>query len=320
MKPLKVGVIGVGHLGSLHARIYSELDETDLIGVADSNCERARETASRFQCRPYDTPGELLGHVEAVSVAVPTPWHYREGLAALERGVHLLVEKPIAASLQEADALIDAARGKGVVLQVGHVERFSSAVRAALEIAEDPRFVECHRLAGFSPRGSDVAVVLDLMIHDLDIVLHLIADEVDRVDAVGIPVLTEYTDIASARLEFRNGAIANLTASRVSREKMRKIRFFQSNAYVSVDCLAGKTEVFRRLAVAGAGPEGFSIEHECMGMEAKEPLKEEIRAFTRCIRDGSQPVVGGVDGRAALELALRVLEDIERRRGVALKR
>jgi len=313
LKPVRAGVIGVGHLGRLHARIYGELEESNLVGVSDSDPDRSAEIGAEFGCAVYPSPEALLADVEAVSVAVPTPWHAKEGVAALDRGIHVLMEKPIAGSLAEADQLVGAAKGAGVILQVGHVERFSGAVQAALRIADNPRFLECHRLAGFSQRGSDVAVVLDLMIHDIDIVLHLVRDQVVRVDAVGVPVLSENVDIANARLEFRNGAIANLTASRVSREKMRKIRFFQTSTYVSVDCLACKTDVYRTAQASGPGSGLPSIEHERLGVESQEPLKEEILSFIQCIKSGAEPIVSGSVGRDALEVALQVIADVERR-------
>jgi len=319
VRSVRTGVIGVGHLGRLHARMYHELEEARLVGVADSDPARAEQVAKEFDCAVYRSSDALLADVEAVSVAVPTPWHAREGVGALDQGVHVLVEKPIAGTLREADDLVAAAGRAGCILQVGHVERFSGAVQAALRIADNPRFLECHRLAGFSPRGSDVAVVLDLMIHDIDIVLHLVKDEVTRVEAVGVPVLSENVDIANARLEFRNGAIANLTASRVSREKMRKIRFFQANTYVSVDCLGCTTDVYRR-GGADNGDAGLrAIAHERLGVQSQEPLKEEILSFIQCIRTSVQPIVSGSVGRAALEIALHVIADIERRWGSSLR-
>lgn len=312
MREVRVGVIGVGYLGGRHARVYRELEGAHLVGVADRASARAAAVASELGCGAYESSEALLAEVDAVSLAVPTPWHCREGLEVLRRGVHLLVEKPIASTVAEADELIDSARQKGLVLQVGHIERFRGAVQAALEIADNPRFLECHRLASFSPRGSEVAVVLDLMIHDVDIVLHLVRERVVRVDAVGVPVLTPYIDIANARLEFEKGAIANLTASRVSREKMRKIRFFQSNAYVSIDCLSGRTDVYRK--ARSAGEAGVMIEHERLGIEAKDSLREELSSFIDCVRTNAEPLVSGEVGRSALEIALRVVEEIERRR------
>ena len=311
---IRVGVIGVGHLGRQHARVYHELPGARLVGVTDSNRDRAGQVAREFGCRAYESTQALLADVEAVSVAVPTPWHAQEGLTVLSSGVHLLVEKPIARTLAEADQLVEAADRRGLVLQVGHVERFSGAVEEAIRIADNPRFLECHRLGAFNPRGSDVAVVLDLMIHDLDIVLHLVRDDVVRVDAVGIPVLTDHTDIANARLEFQNGAIANLTASRVSREQMRKIRFFQANAYVSIDCLGGAADVYRRSVAGPPAPQGIRIEHERVEPEGGEPLKKELGAFLECVESGAAPLVSGAVGRAALDVALRVIADIESRR------
>ncbi len=317
MSGVRVGVIGVGHLGRVHARIYGELEEAELVGVADRDADRAARIAAEFECAVYPSSEALLADVEAVSIAVPTPWHCREGVSALERGIHVLMEKPIARTLEEADRLVGAAKRRGLTLQVGHVERFSGAVQAAFRIAHNPRFLECHRLAGFSTRGSDVAVVLDLMIHDIDIVLHLVGDEVVRVDAVGVPVVSGNVDIANARIEFRNGAIANLTASRVSREKMRKIRFFQANTYVSIDCLESRTDVYRRSAGATADAGLASIEHERLGVESQEPLREEIQSFITCVKTNTQPTVSGEVGRSALAIALQVIADIERRRRVA---
>jgi predicted dehydrogenase len=301
---IRVGVVGVGSLGQHHARVYASLPEVTLVGVHDIDASRGREAASRFGGRSFESLEAILPEVDAVSVAVPTADHHQVTRALLEAGKHVLVEKPITATLAEADDLITAAERSGRVLQVGHIERFNPAVSVLRETAAHPRFIEVHRLGSFSPRSLDIDVVLDLMIHDLDIVLSLDGTQVVQVDAVGVPVLTTRVDIANARLRFASGLIANLTASRVSIEKVRKFRVFAPRIYVSLDLAAREARVHRLLEGPGGQPD-IRIEHS--SAPEREPLRLQLQSFLGAVRQGSRPVVSGADGRRALELAHVVL-------------
>ena len=302
-EPLRAAVIGVGALGQHHARVYQSLPDARLVGVYDIDQARAAEVAARHSCRAFAHLRDLLGEADAVSVAVPTVDHHRVARAVLEEGKHTLVEKPIASTLAEADDLIEAAAARGVVLQVGHIERFNPAVDVLRATVREPRFIEVHRLGEFSPRSLDIDVVLDLMIHDLDILSSLDGSEVVRVDAVGVPVLTPKVDIANARIRFASGLIANLTASRVSAEKVRKFRVFSPRTYISVDFTAREARVYR-LRESPAGPE---IGLERTAAPDEEPLRRQLAGFVRSARDGTPPVVSGADGRRALALALTIL-------------
>lgn len=302
---MKVAVIGVGHLGKHHARLYAEIPGVELVGVVDILPDRAAEIARAHHTHAFTDYHELFGKVDAVSLAVPTTDHARVGTELLENGIDVLVEKPIAAALAEARLLVDTAKHNGRILQTGHVERFNPVVTAAIEQATEPQFFEIHRLAAFTPRSLDIDVVLDLMIHDLDIVLHLVHSPVAEVRAVGIPILSAKADIANARVEFQNGCVANLTASRVSFEKTRKLRFFQPHDYISVD-YATQTGIMVSLRM------GRVIERK-LEPPAGEPLKIELEAFAESVRTRSAPIVSGEDGFRALELALSINEAIARR-------
>lgn len=297
---MRVAVVGVGHLGKHHARILASLPDATLVAVVDTNRARADEIAAANQTRAVYDAGDLIGHVDAVSIAAPTDHHLALALPFLQAGVAVLVEKPMARSLEEADAMIAAAEQAGVVLAVGHTERFNPAVDAARPYLRDPRFIEVHRLGTFPERSLDIDVVFDLMIHDLDIVLSLVPSEVESIEAVGVPVLTGRVDIANARLRFANGCIANLTASRISRDRVRKIRFFQPAAYVSIDYGAQKAEMYR--LVTGAGPKP-SIDGGDIPVTAEEPLKRELQDFVSAVADRRAPLVDGAQGRRALALA-----------------
>jgi predicted dehydrogenase len=299
---MRVAVVGVGHLGRHHARIYEEIPETELVGIVDILPDRAAEVAQAHQTRAFSDYRGLYGKVDAVSLAVPTSDHARIGVELLENGIDLLVEKPLAATLDQARLLIDAAARYGRILQTGHVERFNPVVTAAIEAATQPQFFEIHRLAAFSPRSLDIDVVLDLMIHDLDIVAHLVQSPVAEVRAVGIPILSRKADIANARVEFKNGCVANLTASRVSYEKTRKLRFFQPHDYISVD-YASQTGVIVSLRM------GRVVERKLEPPNG-EPLRIELESFVNAVRTRSAPVVSGEDGFRALELAIRINEEI----------
>ena len=295
---IKVAVIGVGHLGRQHARLYAELHGVELVGVVDILKSRAEEIAGLYNTIPYTDYRQILGRVEAVSLAVPTTDHARIGVDLLDHGVDVLVEKPIATAIEEGRALIDAAARNGRVLQVGHVERFNPVVTAAREAATRPQFFEIHRLAAFSPRSLDIDVVLDLMIHDIDIVLSLVPAPVREVRAVGIPILSQKADIANARVEFEDGCVANFTASRVSFEKTRKLRFFQPHDYISVD-YASQTGIMVSLRM------GKVIERK-LEPQNEEPLKLELQAFSETVQKRGKPAVSGEDGLRALDLAMRI--------------
>ena len=302
---MKVAVIGVGHLGRHHARVYAEMPDIELAGVVDILPDRANEVAQAHHTHALTDYRELFGKVDAVSLAVPTTDHARVGAELLANGIDVLVEKPIASTLDQARLLIDAAERHGRVLQTGHVERFNPVVTAAIAVATEPQFFEIHRLAAFSPRSLDIDVVLDLMIHDLDIVLHLVHSPVAEVRAVGIPILSRKADIANARVEFENGCVANLTASRVSFEKTRKLRFFQPHDYISVD-YATQTGIMVSLRM------GKVIERK-LEPAGGEPLRIELESFLNCVRTRSVPVVSGEDGFRALKLAMTINEAIARR-------
>src|ERR1700682_1305771 len=305
-KRIRGAVVGTGEFGRNHARVYRELKGAELVGVFDQNQERAAAVAAEFQTQILKSLDELRGRADAASVAVPTVAHAEVGCRLLEMGLDVLVEKPIAVNLAQADALLHAAKKNGRILQVGHVERFNPAVIAVEPILNRPLFFEVHRLGVFTPRSLDVDVIYDLMIHDLDILLALVNEPVAEVKAVGIPVLTDKVDIAHARLEFAGGAVANITASRVSTERVRKMRFFQQHEYISLD-YARRDAL--RVGVKKAGPQpefGF----EKLPAPAIQPLPEEVDAFLESVRSRQEPRVNGAAGRAALELAGRVMTSI----------
>ena len=302
---LRVAVVGVGYVGRHHARILASLDEVDLVAVVDENRPRAEEIAAANRTRAATDYREVLGQVDAVTLAVPTELHAAIALPFLHAGVPVLVEKPMARTLAEADAMLQASAKTGVALAVGHTERFNPAVAAAQGLVTDPRFIEGHRLGTFPERSLDIDVVFDLMIHDLDIVLSLVRSEVASIDAVGVPVLTGRTDIANARVRFENGCIANLTASRISRDRVRKIRFFQPHAYLSIDYTTQKLEMWRLVNGNGSMP---AIEGGDVAVVSEEPLKRELVDFVKAVVQRRRPVVTGEDGRRALALAQAIAD------------
>ena len=302
---MRAVVVGVGHLGKHHARILAALPGVTLAGVVDTDIERASQVAAERETKAYADVSLVPGKIDVAVVAVPTESHARIARALIESGVHTLVEKPIAQTVAEADDLIAAAKSRGVVLAVGHSERFNPAVMAARPHVKDPRFIEVHRLGQMPGRSLDIDVVLDLMIHDLDLILSLVPSEVEGVEAVGVPVLTPRIDIANARLRFANGCIANLTASRISREPVRKIRFFQQDAYLSIDTAAREVEMWRLVPQPTGVPTIGGGKLEVAGDEA---LKGELEDFLGAVRDGRAPAVSGEQGRAALALATRIVE------------
>lgn len=307
---LRAGVVGVGYLGALHAEKYADLDGVGLVAVVDTDAARAREVGTRLRTAFYDDCRALIGQVECVSLAVPTPLHHELAKVLLDNGIDVLVEKPIASTAAEGHELVALAASRGRILQVGHLERFNPAIRSLAGIVTRPRFVECHRLAPFVERGTEVDVVLDLMIHDLDIILSLNDSAVDRVEGVGVPVLSETADIANARLRFSDGAIANVTASRVALKRERKIRFFQADLYVSVDYGDRRIRICRRLPGEEGGLPKIDVDEQ--GFTDTDPLFDEIEAFVRAVRTRERPLVDGETAVRALEVAERIRASLER--------
>jgi predicted dehydrogenase len=316
---VRVGVIGAGSLGQHHVRLLRDVAGARLVGFCEVRPERAQQVSTELGVPAIASLEELLDQVDAVTVVVPTTGHHVVAKAALERGIHVMIEKPIAATLAEADDLVATAKRTGALIQTGHVERFNRAIRAALPFIDTPRFIESDRLAPFNPRGSDVAVVLDLMIHDIDLVRTLVGGHVDDLQAVGVPVLTPSVDIANARLTFDSGAVANITASRVSRERLRKIRIFQRTGYLSLDLAAGTGEFYRlrtdvdfsAIAKAPLALEAF-VERVVLEAPEGEPLRLELESFVAAVQGETPLVVSGDDGREALAVALRINREIER--------
>lgn len=319
--PLRVGVVGTGSLGYHHARILREIPGVVFRGFHEANPERAGTVQRELGVRAYETLDALLDDVDAVSIVVPTSKHHEVAMAALAKGKHLLIEKPITVTLAEADEVLALAERNGLKIQIGHIERFNRAIRAALPHVREPLFIDSDRLAPFNPRGSDVAVVLDLMIHDIDLVLTLTGAPVKEVSAAGLGVLTPSIDIADARITFTTGAVATITSSRVSKDRMRKLRIFQRNGYLSLDLAAGTGEMYRlrgdvdlaALAKTAQPLEAF-VERVAIDAPEGEPLRLELESFVAALR-GEQPIaVSGRAGRDALAVALRIVADIERSR------
>jgi predicted dehydrogenase len=306
---VRIAVLGVGHLGQHHARLLAAMEDVELVGVVDVRRERAEEVAARVGTRAYTSPDDLAGDVDAVSIAVPTDAHVEVALPFIHRGVAVLVEKPLAASIADADRLIAAAEERGVLLAAGHTERFNPAVAAALPLVSQPRFIEVHRLGTFPERSLDIDVIFDLMIHDLDLLLASVGSPIASIEAVGVHVLTPRTDIANVRLRFASGCIANLTASRISRERVRKARFFQHDSYVSIDYASQEVEVYR--LVRGNGRP--AIEGGKLAVVHDEPLRRELADFVEAVRSGRPPAVPARAGREALMLATRIAEMMESR-------
>ena len=317
--PPRLGVIGTGSLGYHHARILRDVKSAGLKGFFESSVERAGTVSRELGIRAYGSVEELLGDVDAVSIVVPTKSHFAVAKQALRAGKHVLIEKPITATLEEADELLEIAQASGVLVQIGHIERFNRAIRAAAPYIDQPLFLDSDRLAPFNPRGADVAVVLDLMIHDIDLLLSLVGAKVRDISAAGIPVLTPSVDIANARITFDNGAVATITASRVSKERMRKLRIFQRNGYLSLDLAAGTGELYRLrtdvdLAALVRQAQALEAFVERIPLEAPEgePLKLELENFVAALRGDEKVAVTGQEGRDALAVALRIVSDIER--------
>jgi len=317
----RVGVIGAGALGFHHVRIMREMEDVTFVGFHEASAERAATVSADLGVPSFADVASLVEACDALTIVVPTPAHYAVAKEALARGRHVLIEKPLTTTLAEADELLSIARENGALIQTGHVERFNRAIRAAMPYVDRPRFLESDRLAPFNPRGSDVAVVLDLMIHDIDLLLTLVKSAAQDVAAVGIPVLTPFVDIANARITFTSGAVANVTASRVSRERMRKLRLFQQSGYLSLDLAAGNGEFYRIRGDVDLGeltksPQQLEAFVERIPLEAPdgEPLRLEFRSFIDAIRGVAPVTVSGDDGREALAVALRIVAEIERTR------
>ncbi|MEA2039530.1 MAG: Gfo/Idh/MocA family oxidoreductase [Thermodesulfobacteriota bacterium] len=309
---LRVGVIGVGHLGEYHVQKYKNIPTVDLVGVVDIDQDRADDIARRYNTSAYPRHHDILDLVDAVSIAVPTEMHFEVAADMMSKGVHVLVEKPVTYSLEQADTLITMAENRQLVLQVGHVERFNPAVVKMESLVNRPVFIESHRMNLFTTRGTDVDVCLDLMIHDLDIILHVVPSEVQDVHAVGMSVVTGKTDIANVRITFENGTVANLTASRVSNKTLRKIRMFQPDAYISVDCVKREVSVTSLDNEVNDSNRLPQITSNKMTYPDSDPLSEEIFSFVNAIINGSEPVVTGRDGRRALDVALTIIDQIEK--------
>lgn len=311
---IRVAVIGVGHFGREHVRVYSSTDRARLVAICDTN-EAVRHIAEQLGVKFTTDFRELIGEVDAVSLAAPTAYHQAIACELLEAGISVLVEKPIARTLEEADQMIAAAQRSGAVLQVGHLERFNPAVSAARKILTKPRFFEAHRLSPFTPRSLDIDVVMDLMIHDIDVILSLVSSQVAEIRAAGVPILTDRVDIANARIEFENGCVANLTASRVSSERVRKLRFFQPDEYVSIDYSSQEVQV------VSVDRSQNKFNSRSLEVERGEPLRIEIESFLLAV-SGARVEVSGQEGRRALELAISITEKIfeqARRAGIRLQ-
>ncbi|MEE8185563.1 MAG: Gfo/Idh/MocA family oxidoreductase [Thermodesulfobacteriota bacterium] len=303
MKTIKTGVIGAGYLGRFHAEKYFQLPNAELVGVVDLDREKADNLANRLNTGSFYSHRDILDKVDAVSVVTPTETHFEIAKDCLARGIDVMLEKPMTSTVGEAEKLIEEAKRNDALLQIGHLERFNGAVVALEGKCVSPLFIESDRLSPFPNRGVDVDVVLDLMIHDIDIILNLVKSDFESVEAVGVPVVSGKVDIANARLKFRNGCVANVTASRVAREALRKIRLFQPGEYISIDYAAQKIAIFKKEGGDGEMPR---IVEEDIKIEMKDSLMEEIKAFLNCVANRSQPLVSGRDGRRALHVAQKI--------------
>lgn len=325
METVNIGIIGVGHLGRFHALNYIEIPEANLVGVFDVNIERAKQIARECRCRFFNNLNDLLKSVDAVSISVPTDQHFPVAKQALEQNIHCLIEKPITSTLDQADALIQLAEDHGLILQAGHIERYNPAMLAIQNITLQPQFIESHRLAPFNPRGTEVAVILDLMIHDIDIILHTVKQPVAKINASGVAVVSDSVDIANARIYFKNGCVANLTASRISQKKMRKMRLFQKNAYISIDFLEKISEIYSLekqpqkkqhiLGEIGIGGNKRYVIYKKPKTKKINSLKVELESFVHTLLGKDTEAVSGKEGRMALEIANQILETLSKPNG-----
>jgi predicted dehydrogenase len=324
MEKLKIGVIGTGHLGKLHVKMFKQTSECEVAGIYDSNKQTAAEVAQEFNVKLFNNLDDILNNIQAASIAVSTTAHHEIAKKCLEKGIHVFVEKPITASISEAEELVQLSTNQKLNLQVGHIERFNPAIISLEKYIIEPMFIQTDRLAQFNPRGTDVAVVLDLMIHDIDIILSLIKSDVKKIDASGVAVVSNSLDIANARIEFVNGAVANVTASRISQKKMRKMRIFQRDAYISIDFMTGVSEVYRLLPIdqntesttmsfgeIGIGEKRKRLVYEQPEIKEVNALKYELELFVKSILYKTHPVVSGMDGLRALKVAEIIMKKIE---------
>lgn len=324
MEKLKIGVIGTGHLGKLHVKMFKQIFECEVTGIYDNNSQTAKDVAQEFNTKAFDNLDDLLNEIQAASIAVSTTAHHEIAKKCLEKGIPIFVEKPITANISEAEELVQISSDRKLNLQVGHIERFNPAIISLEKFIFEPMFIQTDRLAQFNPRGTDVAVVLDLMIHDIDIILSLIKSEVKKIDASGVAVVSNNLDIANARIEFENGAVANVTASRISQKKMRKMRIFQKDAYISMDFITGVSEVYRLLPIdqnsdsttmsfgeIGIGEKRKRLIYEQPEIKDVNALKYELELFVKSILYKTHPVVSGMDGLRALKVAEIIMNKIE---------
>jgi len=322
MSKVKIGVVGVGHLGKLHLKLLKEISEAECIGIFDLDKSNAQSMAEQYSVLSFDSLDELLSNVTAVVISAPTSLHHEIGIKALDKNVNLFIEKPITTTIRQAEELIKKAEEKKLMIQVGHIERFNPALLALEKYKLEPMFVQCDRLSQFNPRGTDVAVVLDLMIHDIDIILNLVKSEVVKVDANGVAVVSDSIDIANARIQFENGCVANVTASRISQKKMRKMRMFQQDAYITIDFLQGTSEIYRLVSPEeevlgisygeiGIGDRRKKVVYEQPEIPTVNALKYELELFIRSVKDKSQAVVTALDGKRALEVADEIIQKIK---------
>jgi predicted dehydrogenase len=297
---IKIALIGAGSIGSHHARIFSEIDGIDLVGIVDTDLEKAKDIAYQYSCAAYRDYAEVLGQIDCASIAVPTTLHYQIALDCLGNGKDVFIEKPVTSTLREAEHLISEAEKRGLIIQVGHLERFNAGVSLVSNMIQEPRFIESSRLSPFPGRGTDVDVTLDLMIHDIDIILSLVKSDISEVRATGSKVLTNNLDIAYAWLEFQNGCIAEVVASRIADDKVRQLKVFQHNAYMKLNYMTQEVVCHRSVK--------NNITREVNKPEEKEPLKEQMSAFAECLRTRTRPLVSGLEGKEALEVALKISE------------
>ena len=324
MRKLKVGVIGTGHLGKLHIKMFKSIDNCELVGICDSNPKQLEAVSKEFSVPAMTSSVELLKKIDAVSIAATTTAHYEIAKKCFENGIHVFIEKPITASIKEAEELVEISEKKNLNLQVGHIERFNPALVAMEKYIHEPRFIQTDRLAQFNPRGTDVAVVLDLMIHDIDIILSLVKSDVTDVQANGVAVVSDHLDIANARLQFENGAVANVTASRISQKKMRKMRIFQRDSYIALDFVTGVAEAYRLLppeieinpnlisfGEIGIGEKRKKLVYEQPEQKELNALQHELQLFVNSIINGTKPIVSGIDGLRALKVAEIIIQKIQ---------
>lgn len=306
---MRVGVVGVGYLGKIHARIYARMEAIELMGVVDVDADTAAAVAAECNCPAYTDIAQLIDQVDAVSVVVPTSLHLEVAQPFLQRGIHMLLEKPIASTLEQGEEIIRLAGESGAVLQIGHLERYNAGVMALADRIAKPRFIEAHRLGEFVARATDVDVITDLMIHDIDIIMALVGSKLRSISAMGLPVLTNHVDIANARLEFENGCVANVTASRVSSKRLRRIRVFEEHRYEALNFIDQQIETVSATPAAKEG-EWPEIAREQVAIEPRQPLDAELEDFARTVREGGKPLVDGATGQEALRVAMLVKEAI----------